>query len=112
MRHLSGHLSSHGEKTITEGNEASCPGTLTARLGALIYCYVSDPWKVIFIYANSRADKTFHLQITKSFGKTESKLLKIKIIIREFIFKPLVSKNIAQNYKKQHVASFLNTKQP
>lgn len=43
-------------------------------------------------------------KVTKSFGKTESKLLKIKIIIREFIFKPLVSKNNAQNYKKQHVA--------
>lgn len=48
----------------------------------------------------------------KSFGKTESELLKIKIIIREFIFKPLVSKNIAQNYKKQHVAFLLNITQP
>lgn len=51
-------------------------------------------------------------KITKSFGKTEFKLLKIKIIIKEFIFKPLVSKNIAQNYKKQHVAFLLNITQP
>lgn len=41
-----------GEKTLRRPRNPHCSSG----------CYISEPWNVIFMYANPRADKTFHLQ--------------------------------------------------
>lgn len=51
------------------------------------------------ICVNFIRDKILYLQkLSRVFGKTESELLKVEIIIRKFIFMPSADKNTGKNY--------------
>lgn len=86
MKNLSGHSLSHREKTIKRQREWRLWSRNQTTSSHWVHRPITDPWKlssscrqIPLVIRHSIA------KIIKSFGKTESELLEIKIIIRVYL---------------------------